>query len=364
MRIKETVSRISIDKKSTILQTLNKMDELGMKLLIVSDKSSFFSLISIGDIQRSIIKGLSLETQISRILRDEITVCYDDYDIEKIKSEMMYYRAEFMPVLNKRGEIVNVIFWDDIFKEKYIRHSKKLDIPVVILAGGEGTRLKPLTNIIPKPLVPVGEMPIIDHILINFQSIGVKNFYLMVNYKSDMIKNYLRDKKNRKIKIEYISEEKPLGTAGSLYFLRKKIDKTFFVTNCDILIDDDYYEFYKHHKDSGNEMTIIGALKQYSIPYGTLEIKKGSILKKIREKPEVTFIINSGMYILEPHLLNEIPANAFFHITELIDKIRMRKGKVGVFPVSEMSWLDIGNWNEYNRTQEIHVKKSSNNENK
>jgi len=187
----------------------------------------------------------------------------------------------------------------------------------------------------------------------------VKNFYLLVNYKADMIKSYLKKKSKSGCRIEFILEDKPLGTAGSLHFLKDKIKETFFISNCDIIIDDDYFEFYRYHKDHENEMTIIGALKQYSIPYGTLEVKKGSILKNIKEKPEVTFIVNSGMYIIEPHLLKEIPPGKFFHITELIDKIKNRNGKVGVFPVSEMSWFDIGSWNEYKRTQEILVKKQS-----
>ncbi len=141
--------------------------------------------------------------------------------------------------------------------------------------------------------------------------------------------------------------EEPLGTAGSLYLLKGKINNTFFISNCDIIIEEDYGEIYNYHKKNQNELTIVAALKHYAIPYGTLETGDNGILQKLHEKPELVFKINSGMYILEPHLLKEIPENKIFHITKLIENIKKRGGKVGVFPVSENSWKDIGEWSAY-----------------
>ena len=331
-----------------------------MKLLIVKEKDSFKSVLSIGDIQRAIIKGVTLETEISQILRDQITVCYEEDGLEKIKSEMMFYRAEFMPILNREGEIIKVVFWKDIFSDNQINHPQKLSLPVVIMAGGEGLRLKPLTNIIPKPLVPLGERSIIENIIDSFVKSGVSKFYLLVNYKASMIENYFEELKYKEFEITFIKEEIPLGTAGSLHFLKGKINETFFVSNCDILIYQDYSEVLNYHKENENELTVIGALQHYKIPYGTIEVENGDVLKELKEKPEITFVINSGMYILEPHLLEEIPEETFFHITELINKVKKRNGRVGVFPVSEMSWLDIGDWKEFSRTQEIFRKKQAN----
>ena len=147
--------------------------------------------------------------------------------------------------------------------------------------------------------------------------------------------------------VNFIEEEKPLGTGGSLYLLKDKIKEPFFVTNCDILIEQDYSEIYNYHKENGNEITLVSALNHIKFPYGIINTGKDGELLSINEKPEMTYEINSGMYILEPHLIDEIPINKFFHITQLIEKVKQRKGKVGVFPVSEKSWVDIGDWEKY-----------------
>jgi NDP-sugar pyrophosphorylase family protein len=143
-----------------------------------------------------------------------------------------------------------------------------------------------------------------------------------------------------------------MGTAGSLSMLKGKIKETFFVSNCDILIDQDYSEILEYHKENKNEITLVAALKHYPIPYGTVETGENGQLLELKEKPELVFKINSGMYILEPHLLHEVPDNQFFHITQLIENVKNRNGNVGVFPVSEKSWRDFGGWDEYLKNKE------------
>ncbi len=150
-----------------------------------------------------------------------------------------------------------------------------------------------------------------------------------------------------KLSVVVDEEEKPLGTAGSLSLLKDKINESFFVSNCDILINQDYSEILEYHLSNKNEITIVAALKHFSIAYGTIETGENGQLVKLIEKPELTLKINSGMYILEPNLLNEIPENQIFDITDLISKLQKEKRKVGVFPVSEKSWIDIGDWKEY-----------------
>lgn len=331
---------------------------MNVKLLIVGDGDAFISLLSIGDIQRAIIKGVSLNTPISEILRNKITICNENDSMETIKSLMLQHRTEFMPVLDKSGKIKDVIFWEDMFENNFSDSAEKLDLDVVIMAGGKGTRLQPLTNVIPKPLVPLGDKPMIEHIINSFVKSGMKKFFMLLNYKAQLIESYIKEINNNGFLTEFICEDKPLGTAGSLNLLKGKINRTFFVTNCDILIDQDYSEIYKFHKKNENELTIVGALKHYSIPYGTLEVETGGQLKDMKEKPEITFMINCGMYLLEPHLLDEVPEGKFFHITELIENVKSRNGKVGVFPLSEMSWVDIGDWKELGKTQEILLKKN------
>lgn len=220
----------------------------------------------------------------------------------------------------------------------------------MIMAGGQGSRLKPITNIIPKPLIPIGDKPIIEIIIDKFSTLGVSNFYLSVNYKQEMIRFYFEGVENKSYNLNYFVEPYPLGTGGSLHLLKDKISSTFFVSNCDIIIDQDYYDIYDYHTSNKNELTIVAALRLMQIPYGTLESGENGELLALKEKPELTFMINTGMYILEPHLLNEIPENTFFHITDLIEKVKERRGRVGVFPVSEGAWMDIGEWKEYNKT--------------
>jgi NDP-sugar pyrophosphorylase family protein len=246
-----------------------------------------------------------------------------------------------MPVLGFDNTLEDVIFWEDIIGGE-IKTGKKLNIPVVIMAGGEGSRLKPLTNVLPKPLIPVVDKTIIEDIMDQFVSVGCSEFYISLNYKAEMIKHYLLSLNNREYNFHFFQEEKPLGTAGSLYLLKDKISSTFFVSNCDIIIKQDLTEVYKFHRENRNKITIIAALKHYQIPYGTIESGPDGILTSLSEKPEITFKINSGVYILEPDVLSLIPEGKFFHITELILSLKNKKERVGIFPISEKSWLDYG----------------------
>jgi len=336
-----------VKKDDSILFVLKKMDQTSRKLLLVFEDNRFSSLISIGDIQRAIIKNISLETQIGRILRKNVRVAYLTEQFDVIKQRMLDYRTECMPILDKNNNLANVYFWEDIFGKDRSRIESKLNLPVVIMAGGKGSRLKPITNIIPKPLIPLGEKTIVEIIMNKFIEVGCNNFFMSVNYRADFIKHYFKTLNDDTYKIRYFQEKKPLGTAGSLFLLKDKISTTFFVTNCDIIIEQDYREIYDYHKDVKNELTIVTALKHYKIPYGIIETSENGQLISLSEKPEYTFKINSGLYILEPHLLNEIPENKFFHITQIIEKIKKRNGKIGAFPISEKSWIDIGEWKVY-----------------
>jgi len=341
------IKPLILNEENTILSALKKMDRTEKKLLLVFNGSEFINILSIGDIQRAIIKNISLDTPIKKILRAKTRIATDRDSMDDIKNQIKKHRIECMPVINAQGVLINVLFWEDLFGKKEKRINANINLPVVIMAGGKGTRMRPLTNVIPKPLIPIGEKTIIEEIMDRFTEVGCNNFYLSVNYKAETIKHYFQQLNSRQYRINYFQEEKPLGTAGSLFLIKNKINTTFFVSNCDIIINEDYNEIYKYHKANKNELTIVAALKHYPIPYGTIETKEGGVLTELKEKPELTFQINSGMYILEPHLFDEIPKNEFFHITNLIENIQKRKGKVGVFPVSEGSWKDIGDWSVY-----------------
>lgn len=350
--MEENISKLVINKNETILSALKQMDDIRHKLLIVTEADKYKGLISIGDIQRAIIKNINIENPIASIMRNDYIVSKPKDNIKEIKSLMLSIRAEFMPVIDSENNITKVYFWQDLFEEKEAKPLNEFNLPIVVMAGGLGTRLRPLTHVVPKPLIPVGGRTLLEEIFDRFGKYGCDEFHVSVNYKADLIKYYI---KNQKLpyKISYFQEDKPTGTAGSISLLKDKINSTFFVTNCDILIEQDYSEILNYHKKHNNEITIVAALKHFKIPYGTIDTSTDGQLKSLTEKPELTFKINSGMYVLEPHLINEIPENQFFHITQLIEKLRENKRKVGVFPISEKSWIDLGNWNEYLKNKDI-----------
>ena len=344
------VEELSIRANCTIKEALQKMDSVNKRLLIVlDDEGAFNSLLSLGDIQRSLLKFQNFDEKVVNLIRPDVIVANSSDSEEEIKVMMLKYRIEYMPVIHLK-KVVKIIFWDDLFEKKQNIHKGQIDLPVVIMAGGEGTRLRPITYIIPKPLVPVGEKPIIERIVDNFVGAGCTDFHFSVNYRANMIKAYFEDVGSENYSINYFTEDKPLGTAGSLSLLKEELKTTFFVSNCDIIIEQDYNEILDYHKANKNELTAVAFVKGLQIPYGTFEVKEDGLLESLVEKPDFTFLVNAGMYILEPHLLDEIPSDSLFHITHLMENILKRQGRVGVFPISEGSWLDIGQWKEYQKT--------------
>lgn len=345
--MKENIRQICIDRKATILSALKQMDAVHRKLLIVMDSGYYMSVLSIGDVQRAIIKGDNMDSPIERILRPETKVASIHQGRSDIEQYVKEHKNEFMPIVDDKKNLVDVVFLDELVKTEIHHRTADFDLPVIIMAGGQGTRLRPLTNVLPKPLIPIGEQTMMEDIMDRFVECGCHDFYVSVNYKAEIIKRYLDNLGKPQYRISYFQEDKPLGTAGSLHLLKHKINSTFFVSNCDIIIDEDYGEILRYHRDNHNEITVVAAIKNIAIPYGTLETKEEGLLADIKEKPEFTFKINTGMYILEPDLINEIPHDEFYHITFLIEKLMHEGRRVGVYPINEGSWTDIGNWEEY-----------------
>lgn len=255
-------------------------------------------------------------------------------------------RIECMPIVDENGLLERVLEWDEIFSESPAADNV-LNLPVVIMAGGKGERLKPLTNFFPKPLIPVSQKTIIEEIMDRFVSFSCNRFFLSVNYKAELISEYFNNLSNENYHISYIKEDTPSGTAGSLALLKGQIYTTFFVSNCDILVEADLASLVKYHKDNNNAATMVSAVKDYSIPYGILETSSNGELTEIKEKPEIVYQVNAGLYVLEPIVFDYIKENEFLNITDLMLKLKENGMMVGVFPVSEKSWKDMGNWSEY-----------------
>ena len=341
-----------IKPSATLLEAMKQMDEVKVKTLLVFDLEHFEGLITIGDIQRAIIKNIAFKEPVSRILNKNKIYGYQSEEEKIIREKMRKMRAEVMPVVDESGELVDVWFWNDLFEKTELNKREKINLPVVIMAGGKGTRLKPITNVIPKPLVPIGDKTILETILDQFEEIGCTKFFMSVNYKADMMKYYLNQLPHQ-YDIDFFQEDKPLGTIGSVSLLKGKITTPFFVSNCDSINEQDYRDVYDYHVGNHNDLTIVTMVKSFKIPYGVIETGEDGLMASMSEKPELTYQVNTGVYILNPSCINEIPEGEFFHITDLMEKIKAHGGRVGCFPVSEHAWKDMGEWSEYLRMIDV-----------
>ena len=347
---------IYLNLEATIFEALEQMDRSVVKLLILKDsRNKFLSLLSIGDIQRAILSNVTLDSLAIDITRENILVGKESDSKKYLTNLILSNKIEFIPIIDDDRNIVDVIYWEELTSEKRYNKLALKGVPVVIMAGGTGTRLKPITNIIPKPLVPVGEKAMIHIIIDKFISFGCTDFYISINYKGEMIKQHLNEL-NLPCTIHYFEEDKPLGTAGSLSIIKEQLADTFIISNCDILINQDYEQVLNYHLKSKNILTALAALKSFGISYGVLETKEDGQLTKIKEKPSYNFQVNAGVYFLDSEALNLIEDNKFYNITDMMEDLLKENKKVGVFPVSEGSWFDIGEWKEYQRTQEIFKK--------
>lgn len=340
-----------IDRKYTLKDALKKMDQISNKILFVAENKVLLGTVSDGDIRRSILRGDDFGIPVTKIMNLHPIVANTGYDDESIKDLMIKQEIQAIPIVDNHNEIIDIKFWHKLFDISQ-KEFKKLDIPAVIMAGGRGSRLEPFTKILPKPLIPVGDKSIIELILDEYEKFGIQEYYLSINYKAKLIKSYFEENE-KKYNIAYIEEEKPLGTAGSLHLLNKKLKSDFIVSNCDIIIKDDYTKIYDFHKNGNYSLTLVASIKHHTIPYGVCQIGNGGDLIDIVEKPEYDFFVNTGMYILNPEIFDYIPLNKFYHITHLINDLKKAGKKIGVFPVSEKSWIDIGQWNEYKKNLNI-----------
>ena len=338
-----------IDEHKTVKQAMSQLSSIGEKELFVVDGEGRLSgVLSDGDIRKWLLRNGGFEASVDQVCNKNPKYVERNYDLLVVKKLMLDFKIEAVPVLTIDRKIEHILVWDEVFGNGVKIQKPELKLSIVIMAGGKGTRLDPFTRILPKPLIPIGDKPIIELIMEKFAECGIKEFFISLNHKAMMVKSYLEEA-SQAFKIHYVLEDKPLGTAGALKLLSKKIKETFIVTNCDIIINCDYVELADFHAKSQNDLTIVVSCRNFVIPYGVCEIEPGGILKEMREKPGYDVLVNTGMYVVEPKLMRLIPSNKPFNFTDLISKAKSLKMKVGVFPISEGSWLDIGQWEEYQK---------------
>lgn len=337
----DRLKKVLINPGQSIKHVLRHMDNVGQKtVFVVNGDNRLLGSVTDGDIRRWILKNGSLTEEISQVMNQRPISLRNGFKQDEVREIMLKNELGCLPITDEKMRVISAVWWIDLFKVK-LNNQKPLKLPVVIMAGGEGVRLHPYTKILPKPLMPIGEKPIIEIIINKFYDHGCKDFYISLNYKSNIIKAYFSDFEHQ-YRISYALETKPLGTIGSLHLLKNRLKKTFFVSNCDIIIDANYADIFKFHSQRKNKITLVTSMKNFAIPYGVCEIENGGVLKNIREKPEYDFLVNTGMYLLEPSVIKDIPVNKPYNITDLIEDYLKKKKKIGVYPISEKSWLDIG----------------------
>lgn len=329
-----------IDEEKSMIDAMAQLDLAAKKILFVTKDDKFVAAITDGDIRRWILKKGNLEAKVKDIA-NYTPKSLNISEKRKSKKYMKKYQIEALPIVDNDNNIISIVLLND----EEIQVQTKLDIPIVIMAGGLGTRLYPYTKILPKPLIPIGEIPIAEHIINRFNKYGSRAFYLVVNHKKNMIKAYFNEIEKDYI-INYVDEDIPLGTGGGLSLLKGKINSTFILSNCDILIEEDYEKIYKFHKENNNLITMVCSLKTIRIPYGVVEINKNGEIDEMKEKPVLSFFTNTGMYIVEPRIIEELSENEFIGFPDIIEKYKNNGEKVGVYPISENNWLDMGQIDE------------------
>ncbi len=329
----------------TLAKAMQKIDANTSGILfLVDNNSELIGCITDGDIRRFLLAGGKLDAPVMKAANLNPKFAFSEEE-----AIQLYHKKNFIviPIVDIEKHVINLYSGE----EKVSREHATLSIPVVINAGGRGTRLDPFTRVLPKPLIPVGDLPIIEHIMKEFQSYSCEQFHIIVNYKKELIKAYFTESEN-KYDISWYDEEKPLGTGGGLSLLRGKLKETFFFTNCDNLLRANYERMLQFHRERKNVITMVCAYKNFSIPYGVIEMGVNGKIESMKEKPLVSFLANTGIYLVEPEVLNDVEDDVPIGFPDIVEKERQKGNNVAVFPVGENEWMDMGQLNELEKMRE------------
>jgi len=337
----KTIDKIKLCPTSTIKEALQVIDSGAMKIALVLNKENYLlGTLSDGDIRRALLAGLSLNESIESIIFTNPTVCGINATKEEILKIAVSKKLYCIPIIDDSGVLVGIEEFDDILKPT------KFSNKIVLMAGGLGTRLRPLTDKIPKPLLEVGGKPILETIITSFAKYGFINFILSVSYKAEMIEEYFGDGSRFGVSIEYIHENKRMGTAGALNLMREKLNEPFFVMNGDLLTNINFQHMLEYHLFNQSVATMGVREYDFQVPYGVVNIEDHNILS-IDEKPIQSFFVSGGVYVFSPEVLDLIP-NAYYDMPTLFEKLIENEKKSISFPIKDY-WLDIGQISDYHK---------------
>lgn len=343
--MKENIIKHIILESSSVRDALIKLDKLAADaILFVADaENKLIGSLTDGDLRRGFIKGYDFENPILDFIQSNPSYILEgEPAIEKLEK----YKAKnfkIVPVVNKDRQITNVIN----FRET----STIIPADAILMAGGKGMRLRPLTENTPKPLLKVGGKPIIEHNIDRLAGVGIKNIYLSINYLGEQLEAFFKDGAQKGLNINYVRENKPLGTIGSILLVEDFHHNDIIVMNSDLLTNIDFADFYKLFKDNNADMAVAATPYKVDIPYAVLEVDGDNKVKSLKEKPRYTYYSNAGIYLIKKELLKMIPEDTFFDITDLMDKVLEMNLKLVTYPLNGY-WLDIGNPEDYKKAQE------------
>ena len=345
------MKNLIIKESKKIKDALVKLEKNKEKcLIVVNNLGKFIGTLNDGDIRRALMTGINTNAQIKKYLQKKsFSLSFDKF--KKIKRKEMLKllerkkreKIDIIPILNKKKQVSQVLSIVSFLKENYLKDSTD-NIPLVIMAGGKGIRLRPFTNFFPKALMPFSNSTAADFIVNHFSKFGINNFIFSINYKKNLIKSYF----DKKLNIKFIEEKKSLGTIGSLSLITGDLFSNIMVINCDSMVTLNVKKFLEDHYKKKNDLTIAVATKDLQLSYGscTLDPKTGKF-KSIVEKPSTTHLVNIGLYIFKKNIISLIPINSKFDATDLIKKAKKQNKKIGIFPISEDSWIDTGNLKQF-----------------
>ena len=331
----KNIEKIKLHPDSTIREALLAIDNGAMKIAVVVDKHDYLEgVLTDGDIRRGLLEGMQLSSPIESIIQRNPIVCSFRDTKEDILAKSLGKKIYHIPVLDDDLKVIGVEDVDTLLS------TKDKDNRVVLMVGGLGSRLRPLTEKTPKPMLKVGNKPILETIINNFKRYGFVNIILSVNYKADIVKEYFGDGSAFGVSIEYVCEEKRMGTAGALSLMREKFDAPFFVMNGDLLTNVNFEHFLNFHLDQKSMATMAVREYEHQVPFGVVNQEEG-VITSIVEKPKHYYYVNAGIYILDPTVLQYIPENEFYDMPTLFDVLIQNEKRPLSFPIHEY-WLDIG----------------------
>ena len=334
-------SQLFVIKTDSIKKAIIKIRRNGTRTVVVIDKKKhLLGTLTEGDIQKALLKNKNINASISSLYnKNPKKINIKKINQDKISKIFIEGQYGALPVVDSKNVVQKVITWPQVFNSRKDQFDLK-NIDVVIMAGGKGERLKPFTEILPKPLIPINSKPMLEHIIDNFTYFNFSRFHLVLHHQANLIKSYFQSE-NKNYRINFIKEPKPLGTAGGIFFVKKINSEDFIITNCDTLFKIDYTKFYDFHKKSKNFITLAVSKIQHTFPYGFCKLNLNNLIS-IEEKPKFNFIANTGLYFVKKEIVKLLPKNKKFEMTDLIEKCLKLKKKTGVYQISTDSWTDLG----------------------